>query len=198
MESKLAPALTQLNVPLSVNSHSFPFLPHLCRRSFPASQFQLSQLQRGSFLYFSAPSVNQLSSFPLFKRFISVELPPTRSGFASVSIFGGNVGYRRGAVGGSGESADAITGRADDISVLPSDVIILDVRGMTCGGCAASVKRILENQAEVSSASVDFMTDTAVVWPSSEAKVEPNWQKQLGEALAKQVTSCGFESNLRG
>ncbi|CAL2277631.1 unnamed protein product [Prunus armeniaca] len=47
------------------------------------------------------------------------------------------------------------------------------------------------------SASVNLTTETAVVWPVSEAKVTPNWQKQLGETLAKHLTNCGFKSNLR-
>lgn len=50
----------------------------------------------------------------------------------------------------------------------------------------------------MSSASVNLTTETAIVWPVSEAKVVPNWQKELGEALAKHLTSCGFTSNLRG
>ncbi|KAK2633213.1 hypothetical protein EUGRSUZ_L00310, partial [Eucalyptus grandis] len=45
-------------------------------------------------------------------------------------------------------------------------------------GCAASLKRILENQ--VSAASVNLTTETAIVWPVSEAKAIPNWQKELG------------------
>jgi hypothetical protein len=53
-------------------------------------------------------------------------------------------------------------------------------------------------QPQVSSASVNLTTETAIVWPVSEAKVTQNWQKQLGEALAKHLTSCGFKSNLRG
>ncbi|XP_051144649.1 copper-transporting ATPase PAA1, chloroplastic isoform X2 [Andrographis paniculata] len=68
---------------------------------------------------------------------------------------------------------------------------------MTCGGCAASVKRILENQPQVSSASVNLTTETAIVWPESEAKVAPKWQNDLGELLANILTSCGFKSNLR-
>ncbi|KAK2633146.1 hypothetical protein EUGRSUZ_L00481 [Eucalyptus grandis] len=52
------------------------------------------------------------------------------------------------------------------------------VNGMTCGGCAASLKRILENQ--VSATRVNLTTETAIVWPVSEAKVIPNWQKELG------------------
>uniref|UniRef100_A0A1S4BU06 Copper-transporting ATPase PAA1, chloroplastic n=1 Tax=Nicotiana tabacum TaxID=4097 RepID=A0A1S4BU06_TOBAC len=82
-------------------------------------------------------------------------------------------------------------------SALSSDVIILDVTGMTCGGCAASVKRILESQPQVSSATVNLTTETAIVWPVSDAKVVPNWQKQIGEALAKHLTTCGFTSNVR-
>ncbi|XP_012084586.1 copper-transporting ATPase PAA1, chloroplastic isoform X2 [Jatropha curcas] len=105
---------------------------------------------------------------------------------------GGGEGYD----GGDGKSKLA-AGAAEDVSALSSDVIILDVGGMTCGGCAASVKRILENQPQVSSASVNLTTEIAVVWPVSEAKVVPNWQKQLGEELAKHLTNCGFKSNLR-
>lgn len=53
-------------------------------------------------------------------------------------------------------------------------------------------------QPQVSSASVNLTTETAIVWPVSEAKVASNWQKEVGEALAKHLTSCGFTSNLRG
>ncbi|CAK7356983.1 unnamed protein product [Dovyalis caffra] len=116
---------------------------------------------------------------------------------------GGGGEFGSGGGGGGSDGGDAesksvagVVG-AEGVSVLSSDVIILDVGGMTCGGCAASVKRILENQPQVSSASVNLTTETAIVWPVSEAKVVPNWQKQLGEALAKHLTSCGFTSNLR-
>jgi len=50
----------------------------------------------------------------------------------------------------------------------------------------------------VSSASVNLTTETAIVWPISEAKNVPNWQRQLGEALAEHLTSCGYNSSLRG
>lgn len=53
-------------------------------------------------------------------------------------------------------------------------------------------------QPQVSSASVNLTTETAIVWPVSEAKAVPNWQKELGEALARHLTTCGFKSNLRG
>ncbi|XP_022763692.1 copper-transporting ATPase PAA1, chloroplastic isoform X2 [Durio zibethinus] len=115
-------------------------------------------------------------------------------------VFGGGDGSGGGGGGGEGtgggdSKAKLGAGGADQLSSLSSDVIILD--GMTCGGCAASVKRILESQAQVSSASVNLTTETAIVWPVSEAKVVPNWQKELGEALARHLTNCGFKSNLR-
>lgn len=53
-------------------------------------------------------------------------------------------------------------------------------------------------QPQVLSASVNLTTETAIVWPVSEAKNVPNWQKHLGEALAEHLTSCGFKSSLRG
>ncbi|KAK9174904.1 hypothetical protein WN944_026908 [Citrus x changshan-huyou] len=113
---------------------------------------------------------------------------------------GGGGGGGGGGNGGSdgGDSKSKLGGRGgEELSALSSDVIILDVGGMTCGGCAASVKRILESQPQVSSASVNLTTETAIVWPVSKAKVIPNWQRQLGEALAKHLTSCGFKSSLR-
>ncbi|KAI3770204.1 hypothetical protein L6452_01329 [Arctium lappa] len=129
-----------------------------------------------------------LRSSPLFG--LRAAVPPALEcvSFASSSGDGG--------IGGAAETETET--ETDDVSVLSSDVIILDVRGMTCGGCSASVKRILENQAQVSSASVNLTTETAIVWPLSEAKVTPNWQKVMGEELAKHLTTCGFSSNLRG
>lgn len=53
-------------------------------------------------------------------------------------------------------------------------------------------------QPQVSSASVNLTTETAVVWPVSDAKSVPDWQKTVGTELAKHLTSCGFQSNLRG
>ncbi|KAK7319428.1 hypothetical protein RJT34_04149 [Clitoria ternatea] len=124
--------------------------------------------------------------------------------FAS-SAGGGNSGAGTGDGGGGGgsggESGDAclklVGDTAQELSALSPDVIILDVSGMVCGGCAATVKRILESRPQVSSASVNLTTETAIVWPVSEAKNASNWQKKLGEALAEHLTSCGYNSSLR-
>ncbi|MED6170353.1 Copper-transporting ATPase PAA1 [Stylosanthes scabra] len=124
--------------------------------------------------------------------------------FASETGGGGGTGTGGeggGGGGGGGESGDGsvklVGDAAQEVSALSPDVIILDVSGMTCGGCAATVKRILESRPQVSSASVNLTTETAIVWPVSEAKKAPNWQKQLGEALAEHLTNCGYSSSLR-
>ncbi|KAG5526010.1 hypothetical protein RHGRI_032335 [Rhododendron griersonianum] len=137
--------------------------------------------------------------------------------FASSAGGGGGGGGIGGSDGGGGDGeSDGGEGKPDSVAVGAEEVSALSPDGMTCGGCAASVKRILENQAstgyvmfslessilfwqpQVSAASVNLATETAIVWPVSEAKVVPNWQKCIGETLAKQLTSCGFKSNLRG
>ena len=66
-----------------------------------------------------------------------------------------------------------------------SQIVVLDVSEMMCGSCSASVKRILENQPNVESASVNLMTETAV------AKVNSD-NTNLGEILANKVTQAGF------
>ncbi|KAM7252244.1 hypothetical protein ACFE04_024127 [Oxalis oulophora] len=111
-------------------------------------------------------------------------------GGAAAGGYGGGGGGDSGGGGGPKENVGA-TG------AFSPDVIILDVGGMTCGGCAASVKRILESKPQVSSASVNLTTETAIVWPVSEVKFVPNWQKELGEELAKHLTNSGFHSNVR-
>ncbi|XP_073110204.1 uncharacterized protein [Elaeis guineensis] len=93
--------------------------------------------------------------------------------------------------GGDGE------GGSKEVPALGPDVIVLQVGGMSCGGCVASVKRILESQPQVSSATVSLETETAFVWTVPEVKVTQDWQHQLGEKLANHLTSCGFKSGFR-
>lgn len=56
----------------------------------------------------------------------------------------------------------------------------------------------ITKQAQVSSASVNLTTETAVIWPVPEVKDSPHRVKQLGETLANHLTRCGFASSLRG
>lgn len=114
----------------------------------------------------------------------------------SAGTGGGGGGGDGAAEGGEAKPTAVAPGAADD-PALSADVIVLGVGGMTCGGCAESVRKILESQPQVSSASVNHKTETAIVWPVPDAKAAPNWRKDIGEALAKHLTDCGFKSNLK-
>ena len=57
---------------------------------------------------------------------------------------------------------------------------------------------MINGQPQVSSASVNLTSATAIVSAVSEEKAALNWHKQLGEALAQHLTNCGFNSTLRG
>ncbi|KAL0908579.1 hypothetical protein M5K25_023081 [Dendrobium thyrsiflorum] len=123
--------------------------------------------------------------------------------FSTATSGGGGGGESGRGLGGGGGGSGSGDGRVMSLAVEAEegssaggpDVILLDVGGMSCGGCAASVKRILESQ--VSSATVNLATETAVVWAVPEGEVMHNWQKQLGMKLASQLTTCGFKSNIR-
>ncbi|KAK9165757.1 hypothetical protein Scep_000948 [Stephania cephalantha] len=159
------------------------------RLSYPASLVWISRVR--------APIASRLGCAPRSDAYFA---SCGGDGGGSEGFGGGNED------GGGGDSGDGgADGRetkskavAAEVDELSPDVIILDVGGMTCGGCAASVKRILESQPLVSSANVNLATETAIVWPVPEAKATNNWQQQLGKALAKQLSSCGFKSNIRG
>ncbi|KAJ4799660.1 Copper-exporting P-type ATPase A [Rhynchospora pubera] len=116
---------------------------------------------------------------------------------------GGGEGGGGGGGGGGGSGGDGLGEerglgmKVEEASSRGSDVIILDVGGMSCGGCAASVKRILESQPQVRLANVNLATETALVWVLSEARSSDDWKKHLGEKLASQLTVAGFKSNLR-
>jgi len=71
--------------------------------------------------------------------------------------------------------------------------VLLEVREMMCGGCSAAVKRVLESDERVSSASVNLLTGTAAVL--LDQKVAPSDQVAL--ELAAKVTGKGFPSDVR-
>lgn len=207
MESalSLAPATTLLTLTKTLQfnfqlSRRFiatrPIQTHLSRRIFNGELHSLHK-----FTSITSNSVKTLSTAVV--RPCRGRLHCVSSSAASFGSGGGGIGGGSGGGGGGGgdgavnggeEKAKAVA----DGSETSNDVIILDVGGMSCGGCVASVKRILESQPQVSSASVNLTTETAVVWPVSDAKSVPDWQKTVGTELAKHLTSCGFQSNLRG
>ncbi|KAF0911880.1 hypothetical protein E2562_012353 [Oryza meyeriana var. granulata] len=131
--------------------------------------------------------------------FASISFSPF-SGGGGGRFFGGGGGGGGGDDSGAGPSAAAAAAAValGETETADGDVILLRVGGMSCGGCAASVKRILECQPEVTSATVDFEKKTAAVWTTPEAKATKDWQKQLGEKLAHHLSTCGFQSHLLG
>ncbi|GAB2292000.1 Polyamine N-acetyltransferase 1 [Dionaea muscipula] len=223
MESTLSPSTALLTISKTMrtchSSFSNPILSHL-RRHYSANHRLLARSllraaaggvssQRlsyqcigalSSLRYLCAVVLPARSRFACLSSSASASFPPGVSGgggSGDVSGGGGGGGGEGGFEGGDAKAIDG-SGAPVDLSALSTAVIILDVGGMSCGGCAASVKRILESQPQVSYATVNLTTETAIVWPVSEAKAAPNWQRKVGEMLAKHLTSCGFQSNIRG
>eukprot|EP00898_Chlorokybus_atmophyticus_P001006 jgi/Chlat1/1906/Chrsp149S02218 len=97
-----------------------------------------------------------------------------------------------------GSTATASTRESDKGADGGSGVIVLlDVGGMKCGGCAAAVKKILEDQPTVFSANVNLATETAQVELSTTRDVETG-SAGAGEALAQELTRRGYASRVRG
>ena len=64
--------------------------------------------------------------------------------------------------------------------------ITLSVGGMTCGGCAASVKRALENVAGVAEVSVDLAENCAKI------AFNPTQTNEI--ALRQAIENAGFDA----
>ncbi|KAK9666866.1 hypothetical protein RND81_14G217200 [Saponaria officinalis] len=170
---------------------------HTISPSPPSSRFLLTRCLSSAVTLSFFSSAHLLRPNAPHHRFLSQS-----SASFVVGCGGGNSGVGAGdGGGGGGDGFDSVVPKVaavDDAASISPDAIVLDVAGMTCGGCAAKVKKILENQPQVSSATVNLATETAVVLPATEAKVVPNWRQELGELLAKHLTNCGFESKSRG
>ncbi|KAG6545619.1 hypothetical protein Mapa_012973 [Marchantia paleacea] len=125
-------------------------------------------------------------------------------GYAGKGGGGGGGGGGDGFGAAASKGAAAVGGeQSDDVPVggeVGDDVIILDVGGMSCGGCSASVKRILESQPQVTLANVNLATETAFVQVVRGSQPSPEWKtakQEIGESLAKHLSSCGFKSTVR-
>ncbi|KAK9827103.1 hypothetical protein WJX74_006457 [Apatococcus lobatus] len=106
-------------------------------------------------------------------------------------------------------SVRTATSQADTSSVIGGDydlelqaapeTIILDVQNMKCGGCTASVKRILEGIPEVSTASVNLLTESAAVTvrgPGNDhAPGDPS--TSTAQEAATLLSKRGFPARLR-
>ncbi|KAL0054244.1 hypothetical protein WJX82_006004 [Trebouxia sp. C0006] len=89
---------------------------------------------------------------------------------------------------GYAEDESAELQYADDAT----EAVLLDVSGMKCGGCSTAVKRILMENADIKSAAVNLLTESAVF------KVPANSDKEaLGAKAASLLTKQGFPSKIR-
>jgi Cu2+-exporting ATPase len=95
------------------------------------------------------------------------------------------------------------------------EVVLLDVRGMHCGGCTANVKRILEMETACVSASVNLANESALVRvavdvglgdASAQSPPSPAFVTEtdivtavrlVGDGLASVVTEKGFPTTVR-
>ena len=117
----------------------------------------------------------------------------------------GGGGDDGGSFGSSGDKPIfASSGRSGD-GIL-EEVVMLDVHGMHCGGCAASVRKILEGDDAVRSASVNLANESAMVRINlTMGKLEggefenavKEAAKSVGTKLAELVTAAGFPTSLR-
>ncbi len=81
------------------------------------------------------------------------------------------------------------TSSTDPVQNPLAQTIVLDVSGMKCAGCVGAVERQLKNNPGVESASVNLITEVAVVAYQAQV-VEP-------QALADKLTKTGFPSAIR-
>ena len=70
-----------------------------------------------------------------------------------------------------------------------TETVMLDVSGMKCGGCSASVKRILLSNEGVQHAAVNLLTETAVI------KLRPaeGLADKAAELLTNKVMLCNAQ-----
>uniref|UniRef100_A0A061RM52 Cu2+-exporting ATPase n=1 Tax=Tetraselmis sp. GSL018 TaxID=582737 RepID=A0A061RM52_9CHLO len=123
--------------------------------------------------------------------------PPNAGGGSDGGGWGGL--HVTGESGGSQPfSAKATKAEKEDYTSVKEDVILLDVSGMKCGGCVGRVKRTLEEVPEVTSASVNLATETAlvrVILP--EASDEAALLAKLEALLCEVLTNVGFKTTVR-
>lgn len=120
------------------------------------------------------------------------------------------VGLCFGAAGGvsfailSGDGAERRTNRGERVRDAKHlrRYVVLDVGGMSCGGCAASVKRVIESFEEVELANVNLSTETALVELQLQGdETEDGGDRALQSferTLEEKLCKSGFESKVRG
>lgn len=91
------------------------------------------------------------------------------------------------------QTSTRLDGQTNDITTSRSvsenlNVLVMDVTKMMCGGCSASVKKILLQHPSVEGASVNLITGTAVV------NMRPGSTEIDEDNVVETVTAKGFPS----
>jgi copper chaperone CopZ len=81
---------------------------------------------------------------------------------------------------------------AEPPGILESDVVLLTVQNMKCGGCSGAVKRMLLKDPSIEKAAVNLLTGTAVI----EIKKGAIREETVSRALAT-LTTKGFPTSIR-
>ncbi|KAI9095717.1 hypothetical protein K1719_026277 [Acacia pycnantha] len=89
----------------------------------------------------------------------------------------------------SAASGDDNSRRSGELSSLSPEIVVLNVEGMMCKGCANSVKKLLESRPQLSSASVNLTGKIETVWPAPEAKTESNWHNKFGAFKGRKIAT---------
>ena len=152
-------------------------------------------------------------------------------GFGNGNGGAGGKGFGGGGNGGGGGGGGAFARRAAEASAAADfdaatvatveEVVLLDVRGMHCGGCTANVKRILEMERACVSASVNLANESALVRVAVDVQEHTKYPyagkgaeamsggggvsesdiaravRAVGDGLAAVVTEKGFPTTVR-
>ena len=120
---------------------------------------------------------------------------------------GGGGGFGGGSAGRAHASlagAHTAAGTEDDTAAPPADeVLLVDVGGMMCAGCAGRVTRLLEQTPGVASATVNLATETALVrvrlddQPPGDGQTDGGPLAALGSRLEAALVAAGFTASAR-
>ncbi|KAK8971212.1 hypothetical protein KSP40_PGU021500 [Platanthera guangdongensis] len=149
-------------MPLLISSRTLKLSPFYLTAQFPPSTSPATAMVSSSAGPFHSRSRDLLSisfsgSFPFLSSVPESSARPMATISSSAALSGsggGGDGLPGGSGGGGGDGGSSgrdaarkpLVGETEVDPALESDAILLSVGGMTCGGCAASVKRILESQ----------------------------------------------------
>ena len=120
---------------------------------------------------------------------------------------GGNGGFGGGSAGlprAQASLAGAHTAGTEDDSAAPAadEVLLVDVGGMMCAGCAGRVRRLLEQTPGVASATVNLATETALVRvrlgdQAADAQPDGGLLAALSARLEAALVAAGFTASAR-